>query len=179
MYSLRGFAGLNFLTSRGSGLNQNLQVGDTWTISITGAAPNSPVTVSGTKPGGVIPISQMGMTDQNGNWSRSGASAAPEVGIWVEHWAVNGQDVGTLVQTIYGAGETFVPSEPSVAGPGGADSPLLTQPAGSPAQQPPVLTPSLQLPMVAPGFDLSSIPLWGWAAAAGVALFAFGGGRGR
>jgi hypothetical protein len=29
------------------------------------------------------------------------------------------------------------------------------------------------------GFDLTSIPWWGWAAAAGVALFAFGGGRGR
>jgi hypothetical protein len=34
------------------------------------------------------------------------------------------------------------------------------------------------LPTVA-GFDLTSIPWWGWAAAAGVALFAFGGGRGR
>jgi hypothetical protein len=34
------------------------------------------------------------------------------------------------------------------------------------------------LPTVA-GFDLSTVPWWGWAAAAGVALFAFGGGRGR
>jgi hypothetical protein len=27
------------------------------------------------------------------------------------------------------------------------------------------------------GFDLSTIPVWGWAVAAGVALFAFGGKR--
>jgi hypothetical protein len=27
------------------------------------------------------------------------------------------------------------------------------------------------------GFDLSSIPWWGWLAAGGVALFAFGGKR--
>ena len=38
--------------------------------------------------------------------------------------------------------------------------------------------PSVALPTVA-GFNLSTIPWWGWAAAAGVALFAFGGGRGR
>lgn len=30
-----------------------------------------------------------------------------------------------------------------------------------------------------PGFDLSSIPWWGWAAGAGALFFAFGGSRGR
>jgi hypothetical protein len=29
------------------------------------------------------------------------------------------------------------------------------------------------------GFDLSAIPWWGWLAAGGAALFAFGGARGR
>jgi hypothetical protein len=67
-----------------------------------------------------------------------------------------------------------------------APAPVVTyQTTGTPASSGSGTTPgstatpgtSVTLPTVG-GFDLSTIPWWGWAAAAGVALVAFGkGGR--
>lgn len=139
---------LSFTSSRGG---SSLYVGDTWLISITGASPNSPVTVSGSGPGGPFGSTPMGSTDSSGNFSKSGSVGTGEIGSWVEQWAVGGASSGSILFT--------------VAALSGAKTPGTS--AGDGAKIP------------ATGFDFSKIPWWGWAGAAGVALFAFGGGRGR
>ncbi len=193
MYGFRGLggglAGLAFTTSRGSGLTQDLHPGDTWTISITGAAPNAAVTVSGTTPGGSFSGSQMGMTDGNGNWSKSGTTSAGEVGTWVEHWMVNGQDAGTIVQHISVAGDP--PPPPPPADPHHTRTRRTWDPPAAPTMPATVAAPTIQYFLSAPSqapaavqdsgssFSIGEVPWWGWAAAAGVAVFALGGRRGR
>jgi hypothetical protein len=49
-------------------------------------------------------------------------------------------------------------------------------PTGACQDGSPALTPTFTLPTVG-GFDLSTVPWWGWAGAAAVAFFAFGGKR--
>lgn len=70
------------------------------------------------------------------------------------------------------------PATAALAAQRAAVAPAVTAPAATVAEGAPVLGQTLTLPTVG-GFDLSLIPWWGWLAAGGVALFAFGGGRGR
>jgi len=143
---------LSFTTSRGS---LAMQVGDTWLVSITGATPNATVTVSGSGAGGPFAGSSMGTTDGAGNFSKSGAVGAGEIGAWNETWAVGGATSGSVSFTVT---QALAGGTPGSGTPAGGRAP-----SGS----------------TVGGFDLSKIPVWGWAVAAGVALFAFGGGRGR
>jgi len=148
---------LAFTSSRGS---NSLQVGDTWLVSITGASPNMPVTVSGSMPSGAFSGSAMGSTDGAGNFSKAGAVSAADIGNWAENWAVGGVSSGAV--------SFSVSAKP-------APVPGVVLPAPAPAPAPGGST--LVLPVVA-GFDLGSIPWWGWAGAAGLAFLAFGkGGR--
>jgi hypothetical protein len=150
---------LSFTTSRGGA---SLQVGDTWTVSITGASPNAPVTVSGSMPGSTFSGSAMGSTDGSGNFSKSGALDFSTVGAWQESWAVGGAPSGSFSFSV----------APQVTPAGNVVINSSGPPAGStatPAQ-------SVSLPTVA-GFDLSTIPWWGWLAAGGAALFMMKGGR--
>jgi hypothetical protein len=160
---------LTFTTSRGD--PHAMQVGDTWHVSITGATPNAPVTVSGNMPSGAFTNTPMGTTDGSGNFSKSGQVDASTVGFWAEIWSVGGQASGFV---------TFTVSPASATAPA---TPPQTPAAGMPATPPtPPATGSTNssTSSIVGGFDLSSIPTWGWLlAAAGVALFAFGGGRGR
>lgn len=154
---------LSFTSSRGG---TALQVGDTWLVAITGASPNSPVTVSGSGNTGSFGATSMGSTDSNGNYSKSGAVGAGEVGSWSEQWAVGGVPSGSVSFSVSKAitpqGGLVVP--PLVT----RTEPLLVTPGGA------VVPPSVG------GFDFAKIPWWAWAGAAGVAVFAFGGGgRGR
>jgi len=148
---------LIFTTSRGG---TALQVGDTWLVSITGASPNAPVTVSGSMPSGSFSGTPMGTTDGNGNWSKSGTAGSGDVGSWQESWAVGGAPAGSFSFSIAPA------SAPAAQ--------FATAPAASAAAGALVAASSS---MTIGGFDLSSIPWWGWLAAGGVALFAFGGKR--
>ena len=83
---------VTFTSSRGSNA---LQVGDTWLVSITGATPNSPVSVNA---GGST--TQMGTTDANGNFSLSGTARTQDIGPWNELWSVGGLDSGAFQFTI-------------------------------------------------------------------------------
>jgi hypothetical protein len=149
---------LSFTTSRGG---VSLYVGDTWLVSITGASPNSPVTVSGSGPGGSFSGTPMGSTDGNGNFSKSGTVGTGEIGSWSEQWAVGGASSGSFSFTVAAAPGAVTFGKTAGPAPGGP-SPDLE--AGS---------------VIVGGFDLSKIPWWGWGLAAGAALFAFGGARGR
>jgi hypothetical protein len=154
----------SFTTSRGSSA---MQVGDTWLVSITGASPNTPVTVSGSMPSGGFTSTNEGSTDGSGNFSKSGTVGTGEIGNWSETWSVGPATSGSISFSV--SAVPVVPPAGASPSPAGG-SPL---PAGAPAPGASVVPPSS-------GFDLSSIPVWGWALAAGVAVFAFsGGGRGR
>jgi hypothetical protein len=151
---------LSFTSSRGS---TSLQVGDTWLAAITGASPNSPVTVSGSGNAGVFGATSMGSTDGNGNYSKSGQVGTGEVGSWSEQWAVGGVPSGSVSFTV---SKAMTPQ-------GGPVVPPLQTPAVP-------LTPGggVVVPPSVGGFDFAKIPWWAWAGAAGVAFFAFGkGGR--
>lgn len=159
---------VNFTTSRGT--NQGI-VGDAWQVSITGATPNSPVTVTGTMPGTSFAATAMGSTDGSGNFSKTGTFGPGDVGSWSEQWAVGGLQSGAFsfsvasapvaTQTQTFGGGSIVPPVVPVVTPLGTGSSAGSTPAASSS------------------FSISSIPWWGWAAGAGVALMAMGGGRGR
>ena len=95
---------LSFAPSRGGGV---LQPGDTWTITIQGATPNSPVVVQGGK-NGANDRTPMGSTGGNGNWSLSGTITADSIGSWAESWyvgsALSGSFSFQVVATIGASG---------------------------------------------------------------------------
>jgi hypothetical protein len=90
------------------------------------------------------------------SWYGGGGSVAPFVGVNVP-----------------------VKPAPKMAASAPAPSPGTLAPV-MPAAAPgaPLLSPTFSLPTVG-GFDLPSIPWWGWGLAAGAAFLAFGGARGR
>jgi hypothetical protein len=145
---------LTFTSSRGG---TALRVGDTWIVAITGASPNSPVTVSGSMPGSSFSGTAMGSTDSNGNFSKSGQVGTGEIGAWQESWAVGGIPSGSFSFTVAAA-----PAQQVIFKQGGAAAGSGSGSDGS----------------TVGGFDLSSIPWWGWAVAAGVAVMAFSGQKG-
>lgn len=119
-----GHAMLQFSTSKGSGTGLTLVPGDTWTIQITGAAANSPVTVFGGKDGSYM-TNSMGTTDGAGNWSKSGTAQTGDVGSWQEQWSVGGQLVGSFVFTVATSALT-VPSGSTTQNPANTTGPTIT-----------------------------------------------------
>jgi hypothetical protein len=151
---------VTFTTSRGSNA---LQVGDTWLVSITGASPNTQVTATvGTN------TTPMGTTDSSGSFSLAGTARTQDIGPWNESWAVGGVPSGAFSFTIspVAAGAPSGSSGGTSAGGGSAASKGSAAGASSSST-------------VIGGFDLSSIPTWGWLAAAGVAAFFLFGKGGR
>ena len=148
---------VTFTSSRGSNA---LQVGDTWLVSITGATPNAPVTATVGSS-----TSSMGTTDGSGNFSLAGTARSQDVGTWNESWAVAGVPSGAFAFTVSAPssqnGDIPTPVLPTV--------PVTLQTSGSAASSSTVIG----------GFDLSTIPTWGWLAAAGVAAFFMFGKGGR
>jgi hypothetical protein len=135
-----------------------LRVGDVWTVSISGAPPNAPVTVIATQNGLSGGVTAMGATDANGNFSKTGTMTADTLGSWAETWAVGSAPVGVISFTVVAA--PIPPTPPS--------NPPPTPP-------PPVVIPKVTAPPTTSGFDFSSIPVWGWAIAAGVGVLLIGG----
>jgi len=86
---------LTFTTGNGTRV---LKPGDTWTVKITGAAPNTGVSVSGIHPNGQSAVNAMGTTDTQGNWSLSGTidTDPTTVGNWQETWYVGQTNVGSF-----------------------------------------------------------------------------------
>ncbi len=165
---------LSFTTSSGS---TSLRVGDTWTVKITGASPNAAVAVSGSMPGSTFEFTRMGVTDGNGNFTKSGTVGVGDIGAWQESWYVNaGGRAGNAL-----AGSVSFTVSPVLAANGGAGAGSGSGSgagSGSGSGSGDGSGSSFHLPTVG-GFDLGSVPWWGWAAAAGVGFLALGGNRGR
>jgi hypothetical protein len=153
---------VTFTSSRGT---NDLQIGDTWLVAITGATPNAPVMVNA---GGST--TQMGTTDSNGNFSLAGTARSADVGTWNEMWTVGGQPSGSFAFTV---------AAPPSAVQTTTQTPVTTPTIPGAPLQPSTSAGASASSMVIGGFDLSAIPIWAWAGAAAVALLAFGGGRGR
>ena len=148
---------VTFTSSRGSNA---LQVGDTWLVSITGATPNSPVSVNA---GGST--TQMGTTDANGNFSLSGTARTQDIGPWNELWSVGGLNSGAFQFTI------SAPASGSAA----AGAAVGNSPAGSSTS---ANSAAVSSSTVIGGFDLSTVPWYIWVGGAVAAFLAFGkGGR--
>jgi len=94
-------------------------VGDTWSMQISGATPNSPVTISASQNGQSMGTSNFGSTDANGNWSLSGQFGAGNVGIWVESIMVGGSVVGSLNFTVT---QVTTPAQTIAANPTGGST---------------------------------------------------------
>lgn len=71
------------------------QVGDQWTLKITGAPANASVTVYGVHPDGSTATQAMGQTESDGSFTLSGTFDTTVEGTWQETWYVGTQQVGT------------------------------------------------------------------------------------
>jgi hypothetical protein len=170
---------LVFITSRGT---NSLLVGDNWTINITDAPPNSPVTVTG----GMVPANvttNMGSTDGNGRFTLSGRIDASSIGVWAESWAVGGQNVGSIGFSVSAAPSQ---SQPPPSPPPGSGAPPFQPPSTSPSGCDPTIDPTCVPSGTAPSSGTNfftqsvsigglKIPVWGFIVAAGGAILLFMG----
>jgi len=90
-------------TNLTSGDNSNFRVGDRWEVRISGAAPNSPVSVNGGLNGANV-LTQMGSTDAAGRFILNGQMEQGQVGNWSEAWRVNNQIVQSFTFRVLPAG---------------------------------------------------------------------------
>lgn len=100
---------------------QSFQVGDSWSLQITGA-PNSPVSDAATQNGQSLGSTPYGSTDGNGNFSLTGTFTSATAGTWSEAWTVGGVAAPTLNFTVGNPSATVAPS-----------SSISTQPTGATA----------------------------------------------
>lgn len=126
-----GSPSVSFVSSRGG---TSLQVGDTWTVKITGGAANAPVTVvfSGSNPS-AGKSATVGNTDGTGSFSMSGSALASQVGTYTETWGVGGVPAGAF---------SFSIAAPAPAGGGSSSTPTNSNgsqnaPGGSQQTTPP------------------------------------------
>lgn len=153
---------LSFNTSRGG---STVYAGDTWTITITGAPPNQPVSVLGVHPDGGSATQGYGNTDGSGNFKLAGTITPDMTGNWQETWTVGGQQAGSFSFTVATpqAQQQQAPTPPQAPAPVAQTMQQLAQSAAT-------------LPASASSFSFSSIPWWGWGIAA-VGGFMLLGGR--
>jgi hypothetical protein len=147
-----------------------LQPGDTWTIQITGAQPNSPVSVYG-GVNGSFTTNSMGTTKGDGTFLLSGVIDSSQYGSWQETWTAGGINAGNFSFTVAPA-----PSQsPTGQSPtGGSQSPTGTSNspgAGTSSTNPPAVTTGDWIP----GVSNTVVMIGGGAAL--VALTLLGGRR--
>ena len=85
-----------------SGNPSSMKVGDSYTVRITGAAPNAHVYVNATSNGNTLQdvLGPNANTDAAGNYSISGVAEAAHTGSWSETWMVGNMNLGTWNFTI-------------------------------------------------------------------------------
>ena len=87
---------LNNTTHPQSG-TPNFVVGDSFTITISGASPNSPVYLTATQNGATVCTNfRLGYTNSSGYYSASGTQASSTVETWTESYSVNATQVANV-----------------------------------------------------------------------------------
>lgn len=98
---------MNVTTS--SGNPAAMKVGDSYTVSITGAQPNARVMVTATQGATTIQdATGQAFTDANGNFSISGVAENAHLGAWSEVWRVGNVVIGNWNFTISPSGVSGV-----------------------------------------------------------------------
>lgn len=108
---------VSFSSSRGG---STLYVGDSWTITITGAAPGAEIKVTGGK-NGASPTVSMGSADGSGKFVLTGTVTSEEIGTWSESWAAGGLNAGSFSFTV-----TSGPGGSTSTGTGQSNTPVPT-----------------------------------------------------
>jgi hypothetical protein len=135
---------------------------DHWRISISGARPNAPVTVSARRGNDAASSSPMGSTDAAGNWKLEGTSTDGDAGSWSQVWTAGSDAAGTVSLTIRtaAAGTTSSPASSSSSSSSSSSGTGTPQGTGGTASETPA------------GFNFSaaaaSVPWYVWAIGAGV-----------
>ncbi len=73
--------------------------GDSWMVQLSGAPPNSPVTIKG-GPNGNLVSQLAGNTDLLGRKQLSGKFIDSQIGDWEQIWYISGQEVGRIAFTV-------------------------------------------------------------------------------
>jgi hypothetical protein len=140
--------------------NGPYQVGDQWTLTITGN-PNTAVQGSASQNGAPMSTSNMGTTDTNGNLTLTGTFGAGDVGSWAESYLVGQGTPAPL---------NFTVNAPT-ASPGTL---TMTNPGPTPVTSTGAPIAAVSLPA---GIDLSfltsnigPLPLWAWLGGGLVAI---------
>jgi hypothetical protein len=184
--SAAGSVGLMNLTRPGAA---NFAVGESFSLQITGAAPNTPVYAIGRQNGDSNSIkAPMGPTDATGAWSTSGAMGQNTLGSWRELWYVGEQQVADISFQVY-ATPPATPAPAPVAtdvtpAPADTTETAAGQPSeivGSPVvdQVISTLPAAVQPAAKAVQAAANTMPTWAWGLLVGLGLCAFSGGRKR
>jgi hypothetical protein len=97
MPSMLGQA-LSFVNSSNAALGMDLVSGDSFLLTITGVAPNKPVTMNATKNGVPLTPFNAGSTDSSGNFTLTGTETDFYVSEYTEQWYVDGVAIGPLLE---------------------------------------------------------------------------------
>ena len=157
------------LTRPGAG---SFQVGDRWRVTVH-ADPNLKVGVDAGSDKLATSHADYGSTNAGGIFTLEGSMGAGEIGNWREIWMAGGVAASPVL--------TFAVTAAPAAGnqsSGGSGQQQQQQQTGQQQQQQ-QQEESIPLDSMGAdssiwsigGFDLSSIPTWGWVAAAGAALY--------
>lgn len=103
--------------------------GAQWTVQLTGAPPNSPVTIDG-GPNGNLVSQIAGNTDLLGRKALSGKFIDSQIGEWEQIWYVSGQEVGRVAFTV--VANPNVAFTPGRIMPGAGTTVIFGTPVGSP-----------------------------------------------
>lgn len=149
---------------------QSLQVGDSWTLTVTGP-PNSPVSDLAVQNGNSLGVTPYGSTNSSGVFTLNGTATAGTVGTWSETWSVGGVNAPALNFSVAAAPSG---SPISTAAAGGSNSsvspqPATTTPAGSTATPAGCFAPLAALGIPDP--CLGGFPIGMGTLAAGVLAF--------
>jgi hypothetical protein len=83
------------LVNNSGGSNSSFNVGDAWSIIVTGP-PNAAVVAGATQNGSSLGSSPQGTIGSNGQLTITGTMSAAQVGNWTESWTVGGKSAGSL-----------------------------------------------------------------------------------
>jgi hypothetical protein len=107
-------------------LSGTLQVGNTWSINITGGPPNSAVVAS---DNGVT--AQYGTSDANGNYSASGVWGTSNVGSHSQQWTVGGIQASPVLNFTVAPASIVTTANPAVIPVSIPNSPIIAVPVVS------------------------------------------------
>jgi hypothetical protein len=154
------------LVNNSGGSNSSFNVGDAWSIILTGP-PNASVVAGATQNGTSLGSSPQGIIGANGQLTIQGTMGAGQAGSWTESWTVGGKPAGNISFTVASSSSG---GSGGASGGNGASGGTSSSGSGIPAGVTNLLSGSVSVAGM-------SIPTWGLIAAGVGAFFLLGRGR--